>query len=166
MMSSSLAGAHALPPQHESSWSDAEVRRLTDVPRTLEALTASMKAAGYSVEDLLAVLLSLEEAIVNGIQHGHHGDPDKAVRLRWHVTRQGVLATVQDQGPGFDPEAVADPLHPDNLERPSGRGLLLIRAHMTASSYSRPLRRLTMWRRRSSDTPAPRCVAGKTEGSG
>jgi serine/threonine-protein kinase RsbW len=63
-----------------------------------------------------------------------------------------VLATVEDQGPGFDLKAVTDPLHPDNLERPTGRGLLLIRALMTAVAYSRLHRRLVLWKRRSASS--------------
>ena len=53
------------------------------------------------------------------------------ITLRYHVNENGVVAEVEDQGVGFDPAQVPDPLAPENLERPSGRGLLLMRAYMS-----------------------------------
>ena len=47
-----------------------------------------------------------------------------------------ILAKVQDRGPGFDPDQVADPLREENLERPSGRGLLLMRSSMDRIEFN------------------------------
>jgi serine/threonine-protein kinase RsbW len=77
------------------------------------------------------VRLALEEALVNAVKHGNQGDTSKQVRLRYHVNAEFVLVEVEDEGAGFDPSAVLDPLAPENLERPSGRGLFLIRKYMT-----------------------------------
>ena len=47
---------------------------------------------------------------VNAIKHGHHGDPSKEVQLRYHFTTECILAEIEDQGSGFKPEDVPDPL--------------------------------------------------------
>jgi len=150
----SAAPASGLPAGPGSAWSRAEVCCCAELVPALEAVAAALEAAGYPTEDRFAVRLALEEAVVNALVHGHGGDPGKVVRLAWRVYAEGVVATVEDEGPGFDPEGVPDPLHPDNRERPSGRGLLLIRTFMTTVSYSRPRRRLALWKRRSTSKPA------------
>jgi serine/threonine-protein kinase RsbW len=52
------------------------------------------------------------------------------------VTAERVLAEVEDEGPGVDPKSVPDPRDPENLERPGGRGLLLMRHYMSSVHYS------------------------------
>jgi serine/threonine-protein kinase RsbW len=112
-------------------------------------VAASLTAAGYSNADQFGVRLALSEAITNGITHGNQRDPSKVVRVGWWATAVGVLLTVEDEGQGFDPALVPDPLHPDNLLRPSGRGLLLIRTYMTTVAYCRSRRRLALWKKRT-----------------
>jgi serine/threonine-protein kinase RsbW len=99
--------------------------------KVIEAIAAAMAAARYPEKDRFAVRLALEEAIVNAIKHGHRGDPTKRVRVRYQVSPNRVLAEVRDEGAGFDPRRVPDPLAPENLDRPSGRGLLLMRSYVT-----------------------------------
>lgn len=97
----------------------------------LERLGALLSVAGFSERDLFSVRLSLEEAIINSIKHGHRGDPSKAVSVRYCVTEQQLLVEIEDQGPGFNPDQVPDPRTPENLERPFGRGVFLMRHYMT-----------------------------------
>ena len=59
----------------------------------------------------------------------------KCVRLRYTITTERFEAHIADEGCGFDPAHVPDPCAPENLERPSGRGLLLIRKFMTTVEY-------------------------------
>jgi serine/threonine-protein kinase RsbW len=132
-----------------AAWSWAEVRCLAELGPVLDAVTAALSAAGYPAEDVRAVRLAVQEALVNGIKHGHKGDPSKAVRLAWRFDERGLLAQVEDDGPGFDPTLLPDPLDPITGERRGGRGLLLLAAWMTAVSYSRQRRRLTLWKRRT-----------------
>jgi serine/threonine-protein kinase RsbW len=75
--------------------------------------------------------LALEEAVVNALRHGHHNDPTKLIRVGLQVGASKVVAEVEDQGPGFDLGRVPDPMAPENLDKPSGRGLLLMR-HYTS----------------------------------
>jgi serine/threonine-protein kinase RsbW len=95
-----------------------------------------MVRAGYGERDIFGVRLSLEEAVVNAIRHGHRGDTSKAVAVRFFVDAAQVFAEVADEGPGFDPALVPDPLAPENLERPSGRGVFLMRHYMTSVQFN------------------------------
>jgi serine/threonine-protein kinase RsbW len=112
-------------------WHRADLSRLDEVVPTVEAVVAAMAAAGYAENDLFAMRLGLEEALVNGIKHGNRGDPARRVSVRYRVGPEQALAEIQDEGPGFNPGDVPDPLAPENLERACGRGLLLMRAYLT-----------------------------------
>lgn len=72
--------------------------------------------------------LATHEAVVNAMVHGNRRDP--ALRVGLRVLRDGgdLVIRVADCGPGFDPVAVADPRLPENLLRPGGRGLLMMKA--------------------------------------
>jgi serine/threonine-protein kinase RsbW len=112
-------------------WQRLQVRSCAEVPQAVERLVGLMAAEEYSDREIFGMRLALEEAIVNAIKHGHRGDETRRVRVGFHVTAEETLAWVEDQGPGFDPSTVPDPLAPENLERPSGRGLLLMDAYLT-----------------------------------
>lgn len=77
-----------------------------------------------------------KKPIVNAIKHGNGFDPDKSVQISCEVDDERVLVIIEDQGEGFDPEDVPDPTAEENLERPSGRGIMLMRAFMTSVEYS------------------------------
>jgi serine/threonine-protein kinase RsbW len=108
-----------------------------------------MSALDYADRDIFGVRLALEEALVNALKHGHRCDPSKVARVRYQVTDERVLLEVEDEGPGFDPAAVPDPLTADGLGRPSGRGLLLMRHYLSWVRYNRRGNRVTLCRRRS-----------------
>ena len=75
--------------------------------------------------------LALREALVNAIVHGNGEDPDKRIYVNCRCTTDGeVSITVEDEGNGFDHQAVADPTSPDNRLRTNGRGIHLIRRLM------------------------------------
>jgi serine/threonine-protein kinase RsbW len=120
-----------------------------EVPALLDILVVAMEALVYPKKDVFAVRLGLEEALVNAVKHGNRGDPAKEARLRYHVNAECVLLVVEDAGPGFDPATVPDPLAPENLERPSGRGLFLIRKYMTWAEHNDCGNCITMCKHRS-----------------
>jgi serine/threonine-protein kinase RsbW len=95
-----------------------------------------MTAVGYAARDVFAMHLALEEAVINAIKHGHLGDTTKTVRVSYCVDPEQALVNVEDEGPGFDPDDVADPLDPENFERGTGRGLLLMRSYLTWIKYN------------------------------
>ncbi len=125
------------------------IRTRVDLAEALDKVLAAMTAWRYPSGDTFAVRLALEEALVNALKHGHGYDPDRTVRLRCRVGADEVLAEVEDEGPGFDHTQVADPLTEANRERPSGRGLLLIRHYTTWARYNDRGNHLTLCKARS-----------------
>jgi serine/threonine-protein kinase RsbW len=98
----------------------------------------------YDEGAVFAIKLALEEGMTNAIKHGNKYDPGKHVHVEYSITAQQVEIIIEDEGPGFDPVEVPDPTHEENLEKCSGRGILLIGAYMTKAEYSTGGRRLRM----------------------
>jgi serine/threonine-protein kinase RsbW len=114
--------------------------------RLLEAL----ERFGYGKAPKFAVRLAVEEALTNAFKHGHRGLPrDTPVTLELVVGADEVTIGVEDQGPGFRPEDVPDPTLDENLDKPAGRGLMLMRAYMAAISYNAKGNRVTLVYRRA-----------------
>ena len=99
-------------------------------------IEAALSAVAFGERDVFAVKLALEEALVNAIRHGNNLDPTKRVHVRYTVTPERIDIRITDEGQGFNPNEVPDPTAPENLERPCGRGLLLMRHYMTEVHYS------------------------------
>jgi serine/threonine-protein kinase RsbW len=137
------------PPRPGAFWRVVSLRRAEEVVPVLDEVAAALAALGYPERDGRGVRLALEEAIVNGLRHGNRGDPAKRVRVGYRVGPDLLLAFVEDEGPGFDPGRVPDPTRPENLERPGGRGLLLMRHHMSWVCFPKPGNRVLLAKRRS-----------------
>jgi serine/threonine-protein kinase RsbW len=103
-----------------------------------EELLARLEQLGYTKEALHGVRLSLEEALINAIKHGNQMDKSKRVHVRYRINERSFDIEIRDEGPGFDPDDVPDPTAPENLERPCGRGLLLMRHYMTECDFIPP----------------------------
>ena len=86
----------------------------------------------------LAVELALREALNNAVVHGNRLDPGKLVQVycRCELGKELSLV-VRDQGIGFDPSGIADPLALENLQAEHGRGILLMRSQMDQVSFER-----------------------------
>jgi serine/threonine-protein kinase RsbW len=130
-----------------------------DVPRVVQAVATAMAAEGYAEKARFGMRLALEEALVNAVKHGNQSDPTKCVRVGYQVTAKAVLVEVEDEGAGFDPDKVPDPCAPENLERPSGRGLLLMRSYMTSVRFNPCGNRVTLYKRRT-DGPGNHAADG------
>lgn len=73
------------------------------------------------------ILVALTEAVNNAILHGNHKDPEKTVDLTFEPKGDELAFKVQDEGTGFDYNNVPDPTSPENLEKPHGRGIFLMK---------------------------------------
>lgn len=73
------------------------------------------------------ILISLTEAVNNAVQHGNCNDVSKLVCVRLDKQQKVLRCEISDQGGGFDPAALPDPTSPDNIEKPGGRGVFLMR---------------------------------------
>jgi serine/threonine-protein kinase RsbW len=80
------------------------------------------------------VSVAIRESVINAIKHGNRNDESKRVFVDFEtstpVAGSELTIRVRDQGEGFEPEEVADPLAPENLLKSSGRGIFLIRNFM------------------------------------
>ena len=139
----------------EGAWRHERVRSPQDMGRLLDTIRSAMSESGYQEKDIFAVRLALEEAIVNAVEHGHRGDGLKSVRVTYQVGAWDVLAEVEDQGPGFDPARVPDPTAPENLDKPCGRGLFLMRHLMDSVQHSTGGNCVTLCLYRSPDANGP-----------
>ena len=90
---------------------------------------------GLEEEERHWIGLAVREAVANAIKHGNGADPDKQVEVEVGVEADEVVVTIRDQGSGFDPGGVANPLAPENLLRPGGRGIFYMRSLMDAVDY-------------------------------
>jgi serine/threonine-protein kinase RsbW len=90
----------------------------------------------YSNDDLFAIHLAMEEAIINAVRHGNKQDPAGNVIIEYDLTPQRVDLWVTDQGKGFDSAHLADPRLGDNVYKTDGRGVLLIRSYMDVVEYN------------------------------
>ena len=93
-------------------------------------------AAGFDETATFAIRLAVEEATSNAVRHGNVNDPTKRIVIEYHVNNTSFAIDVEDQGAGFDPATVPDPTLDENIERPFGRGIMLMRAYMTEVSYN------------------------------
>ena len=128
--------------------------RFSEVAGPQNAIVRAAEARGYSPSQIFALKLSLEEAITNAIKHGNKLDPDKHVTIDYSVSEEQVVVEVRDEGGGFRPDKVPDPTRPENLERPSGRGVMLMKAYMTEVAFSDSGNCVRMVKRRDCHAPA------------
>jgi len=99
-------------------------------------ILSELEANNFSKEDVFAVHLALEEAFLNALKHGNKMDADKEIRVDYLVDLDKVEISMRDEGEGFDPEGVPDPRCGENLYRPEGRGLFLMRSYMDVVKYN------------------------------
>ncbi len=90
------------------------------------------------------VNLAVIEAGTNAIRHGNKNNLHKRAYFEFHVSNECLTIVVRDEGEGFDPDDVADPLDPENLLSTGGRGIFLIRVSMDEVTFSDHGRKLTM----------------------
>lgn len=88
------------------------------------------RAAGFADDERDAIAIAITEMVANAIFHGNKSDPNKNVRVRFTTTAESFTIAIRDQGTGFNPEKVADPLQPENLLKDSGRGIFIVRTLM------------------------------------
>ncbi len=104
--------------------------------RVMEDLLAQLESFDWVQAELFGVHLAVEEAVVNAIRHGNKEDAAKRVQLLCKICHERLRIEVADEGPGFNPADVPDPTENDNLEVPSGRGIMLMRNFMHFVQYN------------------------------
>ena len=122
------------------------------IPAITDGVNQILKAKGWAEREIMAVELALQEALANGIRHGCKGDPTRQVQCCVAIDQTGqVTVVVRDPGSGFDTATVPDPLDPENVMKPGGRGVFLINRLMDDVSFTDGGREVQMRKRRSTD---------------
>lgn len=109
-----------------------------------ERIVKRLEELDFSSRDLFGMRLALEEALVNAIKHGNRMDRNKHVEIFCQIHETSVHIEVEDEGPGFHLSDVPDPTSDENLERPCGRGIMLMRSFMNLVEYNERGNRVTL----------------------
>lgn len=114
-----------------------------------DRIISLMERYEFSARDVFCTRLALAEGVTNAIRHGNRMDPGKQVSIFWAINEQKVRVVIKDEGSGFDTQDLIDPTMDENLERPGGRGIMLMRSFMDALDYSERGTQLTIEKLRS-----------------
>lgn len=111
------------------------MRSVVDMLDFVQVVTDEIGRLTRLDEDALHwVGVAVRESVINAIRHGNRLDADKFVTIEFVVepvaSPTDLIITVVDQGEGFDPDELADPLAPENLLKSSGRGIFFMRSFM------------------------------------
>ena len=119
--------------EHQSGGTTGGAERALE--STLESVDAAedlvlqiAQEAGFEEDHLHKIGMAVREAMVNAVVHGNRYNLKKKVHLNIGVQDDRLVVTIVDEGEGYEPTELPDPLAEENLLRQSGRGLLLIRA--------------------------------------
>ncbi len=127
---------------------------MNDALKVEQAILAEAQARGYSENAIFAIRLALDEALSNAVRHGNRNDASRQIRIGYCVNEEEVRVSICDQGQGFDPDALPDPTQDEYLDRPHGRGVMLMRAYMTHVTFNERGNCVTLVKSRNCQLPA------------
>jgi len=112
-----------------------ELQSTIDVLDRLQHVTEEIGLRlGFDAEAVHWTAMAVRETVINAITHGNRSNPAKRVFVDFDVEANGtsrdLVVRVRDQGAGFDPSRIGDPLAPENILNASGRGIFLVRQFM------------------------------------
>lgn len=107
-----------------------ELNKLEDFVKDVEAVAELSEEVGGNI------MLLLSEAVTNGIIHGNKQHPDKEVTVEAVIKEHVVEVTVTDQGDGFNPQDIPNPLAEENLLKTGGRGVYLMKEYADEVWYN------------------------------
>jgi len=99
-------------------------------------IVQAAQECSFDESDTDDICIAATEIINNAIHHGNQDDKDKKVTLFIDVDDDSFRIAVKDEGDGFDPEAIKDPLSPENLLSEGGRGIYLVHSLMDKVEYN------------------------------
>ena len=124
----------------------------TEGQKVQERIITRLEEIGFPARGIFGVRLALEEALVNAIKHGNGLDPNKEVFVTCQISNDKVRVVIEDQGPGFRLQDVPDPTEDENLEKPGGRGIMLMRAFLSVVEYNERGNRVVLEKHRNDDS--------------
>ena len=109
--------------------------RFENIEVAERALVDLCHRAGCAEDEEYWLVTALREAVANAVRHGNQQDPGRVVKIAYEIVNSTVTIRVEDEGEGFDPEDIPDPTDPENLLRPSGRGIFYMRQFMNRVDF-------------------------------
>ncbi len=103
---------------------------LESVDHAEQTVLREAEVLGFDEDDLHRIGISVRECMVNAVVHGNRYNARKKVHLKVNRSPDRLTVWVADEGEGFDPATLPDPLAGENLLRQSGRGVLMMQAFM------------------------------------
>lgn len=105
-----------------------QVPSMTENIRMIESFIDNAKDRFHLDDDIYGnIMIAVTEAVNNAIKHGNQNNKKKNVHLSLSLQDSLIKFTVKDEGEGFDFEQLPDPTAPENLEKPGGRGIFLMK---------------------------------------
>ncbi len=96
--------------------------------RIVESFIDNAKDKFHITDDIYGnIMVAVTESVNNAIKHGNNCDKSKNVNISLFIEQKSIKFVVEDQGLGFDPEGLPDPTLPENINKPDGRGIFLMR---------------------------------------
>jgi serine/threonine-protein kinase RsbW len=109
--------------------------RFENIEVAERALVDLCHQAGCAEDEEYWLITALREAVANAVRHGNRQNPHRVVRIAYTISKSTVTIRVEDEGEGFDPSEIPDPTDPENLLRPSGRGIFYMRQFMSSVEF-------------------------------
>ncbi len=100
-------------------------------------IESNLETLGIDKSLIADIAISATELINNAILHGNGGDTSKQVKIRLEVENKTVIVEIVDQGKGFDPTVIPDPLAEENLLKEVGRGIFIARSLVDELKFDR-----------------------------
>lgn len=105
-----------------------QIPAISDNIRMIESFIDNSKEKFHLDEDLYGnIMIAVTEAVNNAIKHGNKSNSDKNVFLTLTLTDSTIKFTIEDEGEGFEYHNLPDPTAPENIEKPGGRGIFLMK---------------------------------------
>lgn len=120
----------------------------TDCRRVEDLIVDAAERCHFASEEVCEIRLAVREALVNAVIHGNRRGADKKIRIDFAVDTVSMFVSIEDEGPGFEPEHVPDPTAPECRERFHGRGLKIMRRFMSKVRFCGKGSRVEMWKMR------------------
>ena len=101
-----------------------------------QRVPVNREMVGFDDDSSNWIELAIRESVINAIKHGNRLAADKSVDIKFTLGQSSLTVYVRDRGEGFDPLLIPDPLDPENLLNPSGRGIFYMKTFMDEVDFS------------------------------
>ena len=109
--------------------------RVSQIQVVEERAEKIAKKLGFDENERDSLAIAITEVVANAINHGNKRAKDKNVHVKFVTTTKSFIIQVRDEGEGFNPDELADPLKPENLLKESGRGIFIVKTLIDDVQY-------------------------------